>query len=85
MHDETLPTFLFFSTPTSTAKWLSLIPVIGGVCLASAGELDFAWAALIAGLIANAFAAIKGNENKKAMDSEGLSVCGQLALQREPC
>jgi solute carrier family 35 protein E1 len=64
---------LFYGSTISTAKWLSLIPVIGGVCLASAGELDFAWGALIAGLIANAFAAVKGNENKKAMDTPGLA------------
>jgi len=57
----------------SKAKWLSLIPVIGGVCLASLGELNFAMGALITASIANIFAAIKGNENKKLMSTPGIS------------
>eukprot|EP00667_Euglena_gracilis_P003069 EG_transcript_3076 len=61
-----------YSQKVSTAKWLSLIPVIGGVCLASVAELDFSVAALVAGILANLFAAVKGNENKKAMDTPGL-------------
>merc|ERR1719482_98524 len=69
----------------SQAKWLCLIPVIGGVCLASVKELDFAWSALIAACTANVFAAFKGNENKKLMDTPGLrerigSVGNQFAL-----
>jgi solute carrier family 35 protein E1 len=64
---------LFYSASVSTAKWLSLIPVIGGVCLASLGELNFALAALIAGLVANLTAAIKGNENTKLMGSAGIA------------
>lgn len=61
-----------YSQKVSTAKWLSLVPVIGGVCLASAAELDFSVAALIAGVMANLFAAVKANENKKAMETPGL-------------
>lgn len=69
----------------SKAKWAALIPVVGGVCLASVKELDFAWAALISACIANMFAAFKGNENKKLMDTEGLkdrigTVGNQFAL-----
>ena len=56
----------------SKAKWLCLPIVIGGVILASVNELDFAWSALISACIANAFAAVKGNENKKLMETEGL-------------
>jgi len=63
---------LFYASKVSTAKWLCLIPVIGGVVLASLGELDFAWAALVTAGIANVFAAIKANENKKLMDTAGL-------------
>merc|ERR1712028_334145 len=35
-------------------------------------ELDFAWAALITASLANLFAAFKGNENKKLMDTPGI-------------
>jgi len=69
----------------SKAKWLCLPIIIGGVILASVKELDFAWSALIAACIANMFAAFKGNENKKLMDTEGLkerigSVGNQFAI-----
>jgi len=63
---------LFYSSSVSTAKWLCLIPVIGGVVLASLGELSFAWAALATAGVANVFAAFKGNENKKLMETPGL-------------
>ncbi|CAK0852167.1 unnamed protein product, partial [Prorocentrum cordatum] len=63
---------LFYGSKVSTAKWLCLIPVIGGVVLASLGELDFAWAALFTAALANVFAAFKANENKKLMVTEGL-------------
>ena len=56
----------------SKAKWLCLPIVIGGVILASVKELDFAWSALIAACIGNMFAAVKGNENKKLMDTPGI-------------
>ena len=59
----------------SRAKWFALVPVIGGVCVASAAELDYAPAALLGGLVANTFAAVKANENKKVMDTPGLKVC----------
>jgi len=57
----------------SKAKWLCLIPVIGGVCLASLKELDFSVWALLAACVANLFAAFRSNENKKLMDTAGLS------------
>jgi len=76
---------MFYSKQISTAKWLSLIPVIGGVCLASAKELDFAWAALFSAVVANIFAAVKGNENAKLMSTGDIkqrlgSVGNQFAL-----
>mmetsp|Transcript_7938 Transcript_7938/g.23510 ORF Transcript_7938/g.23510 Transcript_7938/m.23510 type:complete len:394 (-) Transcript_7938:1784-2965(-) len=69
----------------SKAKWLCLPVIIGGVILASVKELDFAWSALISACIANMFAAVKGNESKKLMETEGLkermgSVGNQFAL-----
>merc|ERR1711935_85378 len=74
-----------YGKPISEAKWLCLPIVIGGVILASVKELDFAWSALIAACIANMFAAVKGNENKKLMETEGLkdrlgSVGNQFAI-----
>jgi solute carrier family 35 protein E1 len=63
---------LLYGKQVSMAKWLALIPVIGGVILASVKELDFAWSALITASLANLFAAFKGNENKKLMDTAGL-------------
>ncbi|CAK9063198.1 Triose phosphate/phosphate translocator, partial [Durusdinium trenchii] len=56
----------------SKAKWMCLPIVIGGVILASVKELDFAVSALISACIANLFAAFKGNENKKLMETSGL-------------
>ena len=74
-----------YNKPVSKAKWFCLPVIIGGVILASVKELDFAWSALISACIANLFAAFKGNENKKLMETEGLkdrmgSVGNQFAL-----
>lgn len=74
-----------YGKKVSKAKWLCLPIVIGGVILASVKELDFAVSALISACIANLFAAFKGNENKKLMETEGLkdrmgSVGNQFAL-----
>eukprot|EP00667_Euglena_gracilis_P006105 EG_transcript_6149 len=76
---------LFYGKAISPAKWLCLVPVIGGVALASATELDFSWVALFAAAVANLFAAVKGNENKKLMESRGIkerlgSVGNQFAV-----
>lgn len=64
---------LMYGAKVSTAKWLSLIPVIGGVCLASLGEVNFAMAALVTASLANIFAALRENENSKLMSRLGLS------------
>jgi len=74
-----------YGKKVSKAKWLCLPIIIGGVILASVNELDFAVSALVSACIANLFAAIRGNENKKLMDTEGLkdrmgSVGNQFAL-----
>ena len=63
---------LVYGSKISLAKWLCLVPVIGGVTLASVKELDFAWSALFTAAIANCFAAFKGQENKKLMATDGL-------------
>lgn len=74
-----------YKKPVSKAKWSCLPIVIGGVILASVKELDFAVSALVSACIANMFAAFKGNENKKLMETPGLkerigSVGNQFAL-----
>lgn len=79
-----LSTFVY-GKKISKAKWLCLPLVIGGVILASVKELDFAVSALVSACIANMFAAFKGNENKKLMETEGLkdrlgSVGNQFAI-----
>lgn len=79
-----LATFVY-NKKISKAKWMCLPIVIGGVILASVKELDFAWSALISACIANTFAAVKGNENKKLIDTPGLrdrlgSIGNQFAI-----
>jgi len=64
---------LFYGVRMSAAKWLCLIPVIGGVAVASFGELDFAWAALAFAALADFFAALNKNETKKLMGTPGIS------------
>mmetsp|Transcript_18257 Transcript_18257/g.17589 ORF Transcript_18257/g.17589 Transcript_18257/m.17589 type:complete len:322 (+) Transcript_18257:82-1047(+) len=61
----------------SAYKWMCLIPIIGGVCLAAlkqnkdgSFEMDFTVGGLVGALVANIFAAFKGNESKKLMDSD---------------
>ena len=63
----------------SVAKWMCLIPIIGGVCLAAlkqnkdgSFEMDFTVGGLLGALVANLFAAFKGNESKKLMETPGL-------------
>mmetsp|Transcript_29903 Transcript_29903/g.50024 ORF Transcript_29903/g.50024 Transcript_29903/m.50024 type:complete len:319 (-) Transcript_29903:373-1329(-) len=76
----------------SVAKWLCLIPIIGGVCLAALKQnadgsikMDFTMGGLIGALIANLFASFKGLENHRLMATPGLkerigSVGNQFAL-----
>ena len=68
----------------SVPKWLCLPIIVGGVAFASLKKgaegavglfgspyvLKFDTTALVFGMIANGFAAFKGNENKKLMDGE---------------
>eukprot|EP00595_Chromulina_sp_UTEXLB2642_P003736 CAMPEP_0196765480 /NCGR_PEP_ID=MMETSP1095-20130614/9361_1 /TAXON_ID=96789 ORGANISM="Chromulina nebulosa, Strain UTEXLB2642" /NCGR_SAMPLE_ID=MMETSP1095 /ASSEMBLY_ACC=CAM_ASM_000446 /LENGTH=282 /DNA_ID=CAMNT_0042123603 /DNA_START=167 /DNA_END=1015 /DNA_ORIENTATION=+ len=63
----------------SIYKWLCLIPIIGGVILAALKqnkdgsiELDFTIGGLVGALVANAFAAFKGNESKKLVEDKDM-------------
>ena len=53
----------YFTIPV----YLTLIPVIAGVAMASATELSFSWYCLFAGVMANVFAAARGVFGKKQM------------------
>jgi len=79
-----LAQFLYLR-PVSKAKWMTLPIIIGGVMLATVKELNFCTMALVSGCIANLFAAFRGNENKRIMNTGGLqdrigSVGNQFAL-----
>lgn len=84
-------TFIY-NKKISVAKWMCLIPIIGGVCLAALKQnadgsikMDFTVGGLVGALIANLFAAFKGQENHRLMATPGLkervgSVGNQFAL-----
>eukprot|EP00579_Thalassiosira_antarctica_P000779 CAMPEP_0201867960 /NCGR_PEP_ID=MMETSP0902-20130614/2032_1 /ASSEMBLY_ACC=CAM_ASM_000551 /TAXON_ID=420261 /ORGANISM="Thalassiosira antarctica, Strain CCMP982" /LENGTH=405 /DNA_ID=CAMNT_0048393233 /DNA_START=57 /DNA_END=1274 /DNA_ORIENTATION=- len=52
--------------------YLSLVPILGGVGLASAKELSFSWLALTAGLISAVTSAMKAILSKKVLDGKPL-------------
>merc|ERR1712203_1299266 len=68
----------FYGKPPSIAKFICLLPIVGGVAFASLKKIDGAYAlkfdqtALVFGMIGNAFAAFKGSENKKLMITPGI-------------
>ena len=64
--------FVFYGSTQSKAKLMCLIPIIGGIWIASVEELDFAWAALIAACVANVASAFRGGENKRVMEDKAL-------------
>jgi len=59
--------YLAYGSKVSLAKILCLVPVIGGIALASAKELDFTMASLLAASTANVASAFRGGENKRVM------------------
>eukprot|EP00908_Phaeocystis_cordata_P020327 Transcript_31997.p1 GENE.Transcript_31997~~Transcript_31997.p1 ORF type:complete len:309 (-),score=198.40 Transcript_31997:339-1244(-) len=83
---------VFYKKPPSMAKFIMLIPIVGGVAFASlkkdetgAYKLKFDETALLFGMIGNTFAAFKGSETKKLMTVDGLKdrmggVANQFAL-----
>jgi len=72
---------IVYGKSVSLTKWLCLVPVVGGVCLASVKELDFAVSALVSASLANLFAAFKGAENKKLMTGEFKDALGSVGNQ----
>eukprot|EP00633_Aureoumbra_lagunensis_P003898 CAMPEP_0197317294 /NCGR_PEP_ID=MMETSP0891-20130614/46335_1 /TAXON_ID=44058 ORGANISM="Aureoumbra lagunensis, Strain CCMP1510" /NCGR_SAMPLE_ID=MMETSP0891 /ASSEMBLY_ACC=CAM_ASM_000534 /LENGTH=380 /DNA_ID=CAMNT_0042807213 /DNA_START=102 /DNA_END=1244 /DNA_ORIENTATION=- len=71
---------IFYASPPSVAKACCLPLIVGGVCFASMKAdpitggyvLKFDTTALYFGLMANAFAAFKGSENKKLMTDKAI-------------
>ena len=59
--------YFVYSKVESKAKIAMLIPIIGGIMIASAQELDFTIAALVAGCTANVASAFRGQENKRVL------------------
>jgi solute carrier family 35 protein E1 len=64
--------YTVYGKTISKAKMACLVPIIGGIWVASVKELDFTWAALAAAGGANIAAAFRGQENKRTMAEEGL-------------
>lgn len=60
----------------SWRKLLCLVPVIGGIAIASATELDYTLASFAAVSLANLAAAFRGCENKRVMAGELQSALG---------
>ena len=52
----------------SRRVWLSLMPVVGGVALASAQELSFVWSAFLASVASDIALALRNVLSKKSMD-----------------
>jgi len=64
--------YLVYSNTISKAKMFCLIPIIGGIWVASVEELDFTFGALAAASIANIASAFRGGENKRVMEDKEL-------------
>jgi solute carrier family 35 protein E1 len=72
---------VFYGKPPSTYKIMCLPIIVGGVAFASLKKdaesggykLKFDQTALVFGMLANAFAAFRGSENKKLMSDKGIA------------
>jgi solute carrier family 35 protein E1 len=62
--------YVAYGKGVSLAKIFCLVPVIGGIGIASAKELDFTMASLLAASTANVASAFRGGENKRVMAGE---------------
>jgi len=83
---------VFYGKRPTLPKLVCLLFIVGGVCFASLKKkedgtygLKFDQTALVFGMLSNAFAAFKGSENKKLMETPGLKarmgvVANQFAL-----
>jgi solute carrier family 35 protein E1 len=62
--------YIFYQKSILFCKAVCLSIIITGVIIASVNELSFSWLSLINGSIANIFAAIKNQENKKLITNK---------------
>ena len=62
--------FLFYRTSISVRRLACLVPIVGGIVLASAAGCDFSLPPFISMSIANAASAFRGGENKRVMRGE---------------
>jgi solute carrier family 35 protein E1 len=60
---------LMLRQTSSRRVWLSLVPIVGGVGLASAQELSFVWAAFLASAASDVALALRNVLSKKSMDA----------------
>eukprot|EP01039_Chlorochromonas_danica_P004486 gene4486-4915_t len=58
---------LFLHDVLPLKSYLSLIPVMVGVCMSSVSELTFSWQCLVAGVMSNTFSALRSVYSKIAM------------------
>lgn len=65
-----LLTGLILRQSVSRRVWLSLIPIVGGVGLASAQELSFVWSAFIASAASDVALALRNVYSKQSMDKQ---------------
>ena len=62
--------FLFYRTGVSVRRLACLLPIVGGIALASAGGADFSLPPFLSMSVANAASAFRGSENKRVMRGE---------------
>jgi len=67
----------------SLRVWLSLVPILGGVALATTSEIAFAWAALIGALVSDISLALRNVYSKVSMQKpqgDNMSAANTFAL-----
>jgi len=69
---------LVLKQSVSLRVWLSLLPILGGVALATTSELAFAWAALIGAVVSDLAFSLRNVYSKLSMNSERGSTLDSL-------
>ena len=84
-----LLTSVFFKKKYSRMVWLTMVPIVGGVALGSASELNFSFASFACAMLSNVASALRSATSKDVQTRTGLSgvnlygamsVVGALAL-----